>query len=90
MDIMPFILNFLKSFFPFSEIEEFYLKDMAILIQGILQGKLQISRIAESSMVKIHRTTLSRFLSDHDEFFKEIKVRFQALLLKRSTKTLVV
>lgn len=90
MDIMPFILNFLKSFFPFSEIEEFYLKDMAILIQGILQGKLQISRIAESSMVKIHRTTLSRFLSDHDEFFKEIKVRFQALLLKKSTKTLVV
>ena len=36
MDIMPFILNFLKSFFPFSEMEGFYLKDISILIQGIL------------------------------------------------------
>jgi hypothetical protein len=91
MDIMPLILIFLKSLFPFSEIEEFYLKDISILIQGILQGHSQsISEIAQNSTVNVHRTTLSRFLSEHDEFFAGIKRKLQALLLENPSKTLVV
>ena len=91
MNIMPFILNFLKSLFPFADVEEFYLKDMAILIQGILEGYSQsISAIAEHSLIKIHRTTLSRFLNEHDEFWKEMKKRFQVLLFDKGEKTLVV
>ena len=91
MNIMPFILNFLKSLFPFSDTEEFYLKDTAILIQGILEEYSQsISLIAEHSLIEIHRTTLSRFLSEHDEFWKEMKKRFQGLLFDKGEKTLVV
>ena len=71
--------------------EEFYLKNMAILIQGILKGYSQsISAIAEHSLIKIHRTTLSRFLNEHDEFWKEMKKRFQVLLFDKGEKTLVV
>ncbi len=88
---MPFILNFLKSLFPFSDIEEFYLKDTAILIQGILEGYSQsISGIAEHSLVKIERTTLTRFLSKHEEFFKRMKEKLQALLFERGERTFVV
>ena len=91
MDIMPLILIFLKSLFPFSEMEGFYLKDISILIQGILQGYSQsISEIAEDSTVNVHRTTLSRFLSEHDEFFAGIKKKLQALLLENPFNTLVI
>ena len=41
-------------------------------------------------MIKIHRTTLSRFLNEHDEFWKEMKKRFQVLLFDKGEKTLVV
>ena len=71
--------------------EEFYLEDMAISIQGILEGYSQsISAIAEHSLIKIHRTTLLRFLNEHDEFWKEMKKRFQVLLFDKGEKTLVV
>jgi len=83
MNILTSIEAFVKYHFGeyFQNIAEFYLKDILILVQGLISERCNsISKIAENPLNKRAHTTLTRFLNHHDTFWREMEKRFQAVI----------
>jgi|GEM_PF-280200 len=83
MNILTSIEAFVKYYFGeyFENIMTFYLKDMLILIQGLISERCDsISKIANNPLNKRAHTTLTRFLNHHDTFWNEMEKRFQEVI----------
>src|SRR6056297_563116 len=83
MNILTSIEAFVKYHFGeyFENIMTFYLKDMLILIQGLISERCDsISKIANNPLNKRAHTTLTRFLNHHDTFWNEMEKRFQEVI----------
>jgi len=71
MNILASIKHFVQLHFGdfFSSIEAFYLKDILIFVQGILEpGHTSISSIARDPLNNVAHTTLTRFVNGHPDF----------------------
>jgi len=75
----------------FSSIEAFYLKDILILIQGMLElGHRSISSIARDPLNKVAHTTLTRFVNGHPNFWKNLEKLIQEVILSTSSEKMIL
>ena len=93
MNILASIEHFVQLRFGdfFSSIEAFYLKDILILIQGILElGHHSISSIARDPLNKVAHTTLTRFVNGHPNFWKNFEKLIQKVILSTSSEKMIL
>ena len=94
MNILASIEEKVKGYFGelFENIEDFYLKNFLILVQGILSKKYgSISAIARNSLNNTAHTTLTRFLKVYPSFWKEIQILLrESLNLKTNSKRVLI
>ena len=84
MSILASIEYFVQLHFGdfFSSIEAFYLKNILILIQGILEpGHTSISSIARDPLNNVAHTTLTRFVNGHPDFWNNLEKLIQGYSL---------
>ncbi len=89
MSILASIEHFVQQHFGdfFSSIEAFYLKNILILIQGILEpGHRSISSIARDSLNNVAHTTLTRFINGHPDIWKNLEKLIQKIALSNSAE----
>ena len=93
MNIMPSISKITKSIFSslFENVESFYFKDTLMLVQGILAGRgKSINSIATHVLSGVSRSTLTRFLNAHDEFFERMKDIFEGYVQRTNEDVYVL
>ncbi len=93
MNILASIEHFVQLYFGdfFSSIEAFYLKDILILIQGILElGHHSISSIARDPLNKVAHTTLTRFFNGNPNFWKNLEKLIQKVILSTSSEKMIL
>ena len=93
MNILASIEHFVQLRFGdfFSSIEAFYLKDILILIQGILElGHHSISSIARDPLNKVAHTTLTRFFNGNPNFWKNLEKLIQKVILSTSSEKMIL
>lgn len=93
MNILTSIEAFVKYHFGeyFENIATFYLKDILILVQGLISERCDsISKIAQNPLNKRAHTTLTRFLNHHDTFWTEMEKRFQEVIQCPGSPSIVI
>ncbi len=93
MSILASIEYFVQLHFGdfFSSIEAFYLKDILILIQGILEpGHNSISSIARDPLNNVAHTTLTRFVNGHPDFWNNLEKLIQKVILSTSSDKMIL
>ncbi|MEA1883562.1 MAG: transposase [Thermotogota bacterium] len=93
MNILTSIEAFVKYHFGeyFENISAFYLKNILILVQGLLSARHDsISKIAENPLNKRAHTTLTRFLNTHNVFWSEMEKLFQEAIRVPSSKRVLI
>ena len=80
MNILSSIAGIINRYFGvyFESLPEFYLKNFSVLVQGLISNEYDsISKIASCPLNSMSHSTLTRFLSSYEEFWKELEKVFQ-------------